>query len=140
MTTTTAATATAVPPRRRLRSIGAILAGLVLIFATSTATDSALHAAGIFPAIGQGMSDSLLALATAYRVVYSVLGCWLTARLAPRRPMKHALELGAVGVVLTTLGTIAMWDKGHHWYPLTLIAISLPAAWFGGWLRQRQVS
>jgi hypothetical protein len=135
----TNANAAAPEPSRRspLRSSVAVFAGLVLIVLTSTATDAALHAAGIFPAIGQNMSDPLLALATAYRVAYSVLGCWLAARLAPARPMAHALALGVVGIVLSTAGTIAMWDKGHHWYPLTLIAISLPTAWLGGRLHTR---
>ncbi len=135
---TNAATANApAQPRSLLRSIGAVFAGLLFIVITSTATDFALHAAGVFPAIGQDMSDSLFAIATLYRVIFSVLGCWLAARLAPARPMAHALALGAVGVVLSTIGTVAMWDKGHHWYPLTLIAVSMPAAWIGGRLPAR---
>ncbi|HYX70480.1 MAG TPA: hypothetical protein VE825_15200 [Terriglobales bacterium] len=131
------------PPRRTLGSIGAVFAGLVAIFVLSIGTDVALHAAGIFPAIGQPVSDRLLLLATAYRCVYAVAGCYLTARLAPDRPMRYALVLGVVGVILSTAGAAATWNCGPafgpHWYPLALIASSLPCAWVGGWLRERQL-
>src|SRR5882672_11609314 len=87
-------------PRRVLRRIGAVLAGLVAIFVLSIATDVALHATGVFPPWEVRMSDALFLLALSYRIVYGVAGCYLTARLAPDRPMLHALALGAVGVVL----------------------------------------
>jgi len=38
------------------------------------------------------MSDALFALALAYRLAITVLGGWLTARLAPDRPAGHALR------------------------------------------------
>lgn len=130
-------------PRRMGRSMGAVFAGLVAIFALSIGTDVTLHAAGIFPAIGQPVSDELLLLATAYRCVYAVAGCYLAARLAPGRPMRHALALGVVGVILSTAGAVATWNRGPafgpHWYPLALIASSLPCAWMGGWLREKQL-
>ncbi len=129
------------PPRHIGRSIGAVFAGLVAIFVLSLGTDEVLHIARIFPAWGQPMSDRLFALATIYRCVYAVVGCYLTARLAPARPMKHALALGIVGVVLSTAGAVGTWNRGlgPHWYPLALIATSIPCAWIGGWLRERQL-
>jgi hypothetical protein len=42
------------------------------------------------------MADALLLLATAYRTVYGVAGSDLAARLAPGRPMAHALALGVL--------------------------------------------
>lgn len=130
-------------PRRIGRSIGAIVAGLLAIFVLSLGTDVVLHATGVFPPWFQYMSDSLFVLAMAYRCVYSVLGAYLTARLAPQRPMQHALILGVIGVLLSTLGTIGTWNKGPEfgprWYPLALIAISLPLSWLGGKLRVMQL-
>lgn len=116
------------------RRIGAVLAGLVVIFVLTTAVDVALHATGVFPPLGEPMRDALFILATAYRIVFAVLGCYVTARLAPDRPMRHALILGGVGVLLSTAGAIATWNSGvgPNWYPLLLIAISLPCAWLGG--------
>ena len=82
-------------PRRIGRSIGAVLAGFLAVVILSLGTDLALHAAGIFPALGDRMSDSLFVLATVYRTIYAVLGGYITARLAPNRPMEHALVGGS---------------------------------------------
>ena len=119
-------------PRRTLRHVGAVLAGLLAIFAITTVTDIAMHATGIFPPWGQPMSGALFLVALAYRIVYGVLGCYIAARLAPDRPMRHALALGVVGVVLSTAGAVAMWAAGPAWYSLAVIGISMPCAWVGG--------
>jgi len=129
---TTETPKTATPTRHVPRRIGAVLAGLLAIFILSTATDVALHATGVFPPWGERMSDALFLLALAYRIVYGVAGCYVTARLAPDRPMQHALALGAVGVVFSTAGAVAMWDAGPAWYSLAVIAIAMPCAWAGG--------
>jgi surface polysaccharide O-acyltransferase-like enzyme len=126
------------------RSIVAIFAGLILIFVLSLVTDIVMHATGIFPPWLQPMSDSLFVLATTYRIVYSVLGCYLAARLAPRRPTLHALILGVIGVVLSFVGLVATWNKGPEfgprWYPITLVVLALPLAWIGGKLRLMQLN
>jgi hypothetical protein len=119
-------------PRRMLRRVGAVLAGLLAIFAITTVTDIVLHATGIFPPWGQPMSSVLFLVALAYRIVYGVLGCYIAARLAPDHPMRHALALGVVGVVLSTAGAVAMWEAGPAWYSLAVIGISIPCAWVGG--------
>jgi hypothetical protein len=122
-----------------LRRIGAVLAGLAAIVVFSIGTDMALRGAGVFPRLGERMSDSLLLLATAYRAVFSVAGSYLAARLAPDRPMAHALALGAVGVAVSLTGAVATWNAGAaydpKWYPLALIVIAMPCAWLGGKLR-----
>jgi hypothetical protein len=118
------------------------MAGLILIVVLSIGTDAALHAAGIFPAPGQPMSDALFVLAAAYRIVFSVAGCYLAARLAPDRPMGHALALGVLGVVVSAAGAAATWNKGPefgpHWYPLLLVVVALPCAWLGGKLSEKR--
>ena len=119
-------------PHRTLRHVGAVLAGLLAIFAITIVTDIVMHATGIFPPWGQPMSSALFLVALAYRIVYGVLGCYIAARLAPDRPMRHAMALGVVGVVLSTAGAVAMWEAGPAWYSLAVIAISLPCAWVGG--------
>ena len=121
------------------RRIGAVLAGFLTIVVLSTATDAVLHATGVYPPFGERMSDALFLLATAYRIVFGVMGCYITARLAPDRPMQHALVLGAVGTVLSTAGAVAMWDAGPAWYSLAIIAISLPCAWAGARLSVMQL-
>ena len=82
------------------KSIWAVVAGVLFIIIVTSLVDLALHALGVFPPIDQPLGDPLAALATSYRIVISIGGAWLTARLAPTKPMKHALILGLVGTVL----------------------------------------
>jgi len=134
---------TAKPRRSMVRSIGAVFAGLLFIVVLSTVTDVVMHATGVYPPWFQYMPDSLFLLATAYRIVYSILGSYLTARLAPHRPMLHALILGVVGVLLSSAGALSTWNKGPEfgpkWYPITLIVMAIPLAWVGGKLRVKQL-
>ena len=119
------------------RSILALLAGFIVNVILTFGTDFTLQAAGILPLIGRGpMNDFQSALAAAYRTVYAVIGSYMVARLAPSRPMGHALLGAAVGMVLATAGAIATWNKalGPHWYPLSLIALALPTGWAGATL------
>ncbi|WP_437820973.1 hypothetical protein [Sorangium sp. So ce1078] len=123
------------PARTTLRSVGAVLCGLVATVILTTAVDLALHASGVFPPHGERMSDSLFVLALAYRIPLNAAGCYVAARLAPARPMRHALALGSLGVALATLGAVMMWELGPAWYSLANIAIALPCAWAGARLR-----
>lgn len=121
----------------KLRRIGAVFAGLIAIFVLSTAVDIVLHATGFYPPWGEPMNDVHAFVATAYRIVISIFGCYLAARLAPDHPMRHALALGIVGVILSLAGALATWNAGlgPQWYALGLVAVSLPCAWAGGRLR-----
>jgi peptidoglycan/LPS O-acetylase OafA/YrhL len=126
----------------RGRSVAAVGAGFFATALLSLGTDVVLHAAGVFPPWGQAMSDGLYVLATIYRVVYTLLGGYLTAVLAPRRPMSHVVTLGAIGLVVATIGAAATWNAGPafgpRWYPLLLVVTALPCVWAGGMLRARR--
>jgi hypothetical protein len=118
------------------RSLLAVFAGLISNVVLSTATDLVLVAAGVFPPLAdfgrpELFSDSLLGLALVYRTVYGVFGCWLTARLAPTRPMTHSLSLGAIGFVVGVIGAVVTWGTWTSWYSLAIIATTLPSAWLG---------
>lgn len=134
------------PSRRVGRSILAVLVGMVVAIALTLATDELLHRIGVFPPWGASMVgfDGALLLATVYRTVYGVLGSYLTAWLAPSRPMGHALVGGAMGLAVSILGAAVTWNKGPafgpHWYPLALIVLALPTAWVGGLLGVKQLS
>jgi hypothetical protein len=129
--------------KRTLRSVGAVVAGALVGIILSIGTDTLLRAAGTFPALGQPMSNSLFLIATAYRTIYGIAGAYFTARLAPGRPMFHALVLGSLGLIASTVGAVVTWNSvpslGPHWYPLALIALAIPPAWLGGQLRLMQV-
>ena len=130
-------------PRRVLRRIGAVFAGMLAVIILSIATDMVMHATGVFPPWGEPMSDTLFLLATAYRIGYGVAGGYVAARLAPDRPMQHALVYGAIGLVVSIVGAMATWNAGPafgpRWYPLALVATAMPCAWAGGRLRGMQL-
>lgn len=126
-------------PHLTLRRIGAVFAGLLTIVVLSTATDAVLHAAGVYPPFPQRMADELFVLATAYRIVFGIGAGYVTARLAPDQPARHALALGVIGFVISTAGAAAMWEFGPGWYSLAIIAISIPCALAGARLRAKQL-
>jgi len=133
------------PPRPIGRSIIAVLAGMIAGVILTIGTDIVLHAIGVFPPWGQSMAgfEGALLLATIYRTIYGVAGSYIAARLAPDRPMLHALALGALGLAVSIAGTLVTWNRGPafgpHWYPLALIVLALPQAWAGGKLREIQL-
>ena len=113
------------------KSIGAVLAGFLAIVILSVGTDTILEQAGVLPE-GALFDTGLLLLALMYRSLYSVIGAYITARLAPNQPMRHALALGLLGIGVSSLGTLAARDLGPAWYGLALVLVSLPLAWLGG--------
>jgi hypothetical protein len=120
--------------RRWGRSVVAVLAGCIAGAVPAIVTDQVLHAAGVYPPSSVRMSDGLFVLATAYRLVFAVLGSYVIAWLAPEKPMQHALIGGLIGLVVSAAGAIATWnlDIGPHWYSLLLAITALPCSWLGG--------
>ena len=133
-------TAAAVPtrphPRRLARSVGAVAAGFAIVAGLSLAADQLFHVLGVYPPWGEPMhdpGDNVLALA--YRIAFTILGGYVTARLAPHAPVRHAIILGIIGTVLAFLGavaTITQFDFGPDWYPISLVITALPCTWVGG--------
>ena len=122
------------------KSVWAVVAGVLFIVVVSTLVDIVLHAFRVFPPMKQPLNDSLALLATSYRVVISIAGAWLTARLAPEKPMTHAIILGIVGTFLGLVGVVATWNQGlgPRWYPVLLAALAIPQCWLGGKLYELQ--
>jgi len=132
-------TKTSTHPRRLWRSTGAVILGFFAVVVLSLGTDQVLHVLGVYPPWGQPMHDpGLNLLALSYRSVYAVVGSYITARLAPHTPMRHALALGVVGLVLSVAGVIATsgMDLGPRWFPIALVLTALPCAWLGGLLHR----
>jgi hypothetical protein len=135
-------TTTSTQSRNLWRSTGAVMAGFFAVVVLSLATDQLLHVVKVYPPWGQPMHDpGLNLLALSYRIVYAIAGSYIAARLAPRNPMRHALLLGVIGLVLSAAGAIGAMSMnlGPAWYPLALVVTALPCAWLGGLLyRKRQ--
>lgn len=128
------------PPRRLWQSTGAIVAGFFAVVVLSLGTDQLLHVLNVYPPWGQPMYEAgLCLLALSYRIVYTVLGSYIAARLAPRAPMRHAMILGGIGFVVGTAGAIATipMQLAPAWYPIAIAVTALPCAWLGGALYRR---
>jgi MFS family permease len=116
------------------KSIWAVAAAIVFNVVATTLVDIALHAVGVFPPLKDPLSDAQSAIATSYRVVFGIAGAWLTARLAPRNPMKHVMILGVLGTAVGLVGVFVTWNAGlgPHWYPILLAVLAIPQSWVGG--------
>lgn len=125
-----------VAPQRRLgRSVLAVVAGFLTVVVLSIGTDQLLHMLKVYPPWDQPMHEpGLNLLALSYRIVYTILGAYLAARLAPHSPMRHAWVLGFIGLLLGTLGAIVAipMHLGPSWYPIAIVLTALPCAWLGG--------
>ncbi len=128
---------------RSLHSVAAILAGLLAIVVLSLGTDVVLHALSIYPPWGQPMHEtSLNVLALSYRCVYGMIGGYVAASLAPHNPMRHALILGAIGMILGALGGISatIANLGPIWFSIALVLTTVPCVWVGARLQQRRAA
>jgi hypothetical protein len=133
-------TATRARPRRLLQSTAAVIAGFIAVVGLSLGTDQVLHLLQVYPPWGEPMyAPGLNLLALSYRIVYTVLGSYLTARLAPHSPMRHVWTLGAIGLVAGVAGVVASipLNLGPAWYPIAIALTALPCAWLGGVLYRR---
>ena len=115
------------------KSIWAVIAGVIFVIVVSILVDIVLHAAKVLPPLGVPMDDRSSLIATSYRVVIGIAAGYMTAKLAPSNPMKHALILGTIGTVLGTVGVLASWGSklGPAWYPIALAVLAIPQSWLG---------
>ena len=125
-----------------LRSALAIATGFVLIGALAFGTGALLRGAmpGAFDAAGNPTTLPLMLLTTLYVGAYATLGCYLAARLAPSHPMRHALVLGLLGLVLNVATSVALWDTVPAWYVGANVLLTMVWAWLGGRLRERELA
>jgi hypothetical protein len=121
-----------------LRSTGAVVAGLATVVVLSTGADAIAHGVGFYPPLGETQPGWTLIVALAYRTGFTVAAGYLTAMLAPRNGLKHAVVLGIIGTLLGALGAVSMWSYGDQWYPIALTVLAVPSTWLGGWLRTRR--
>jgi hypothetical protein len=119
---------------KTLKSIGAVVAGFLTVVVLSIGTDKILEATGVFPPPSDtGLFVTwMLLLALVYRSLYTVAGGWVTAKLAPSKPMAHVTVLGILGTLGGIAGIVAGWNLSDHWYPIALAITAFPLIWIGG--------
>ena len=107
----------------------------VLIVSTSTALLSATW----LSSAGSEIAAQSLALASVCGLGFATLGGWLTALVAQRAPLAHAIALSLLLAITWGLYTFT----GNSTGPLTLsllnITISIAGVMTGGWIRLAQI-
>jgi len=135
-------TSVAISESRPLRSTAAVLAGFLSVAVLSLATDQVLHVLDVYPPWGEPMWDPRLnLLALSYRILYTILGGYIAAALAPHAPMRHVAIVGGIGTIAGIAGAVAaitMADLGPDWYPIALAVTGFPCVWLGGVMRVRR--
>lgn len=130
-------------PRRLGRSIASVFLGFLSVMVLSLGTDQVLHVLNVYPPWGQSMHEpGLNLLALSYRCLYTIIGGYLTARLAPHAVMRHVLILAISGFLMGTLGVVGTWNMnlGPRWYPIAIAVTGAPLTWLGGVLYSRRQS
>jgi hypothetical protein len=122
----------------------AVAAGFLVTAAASIATDGLMRATAIFPSSPHRMSDALYVVAWTYRAIFTVAGGYVTVRLAPNRPWRHAWILAGIGMAISLAGVIGFYlnggpELGPAWYPLAVMIAGIPCVWVGGRLALRSV-
>jgi len=118
-----------------LRSILSVLAGWAAVVVLVVLTDLALGK--MFPSeyvAGKMPPDRLSALSLATSTLYSVLGGWITAKLALSSPWRHALYLIVWGELMGVLSAVMTWGLMPWWYHAGLLAAWPLAIAAGCWL------
>lgn len=78
--------------------------------------------------------------ATLHGSFFTALGGYVAARLAPEEPLRHALIVGALSLVLAILLTITPGEgpEAAWWVDALGYLLVVPAAAAGGWLGGRR--
>ena len=93
----------------------------------------------VYPPYGQPMYETnLLLIAISYRILFSLLGGYLTAMWAKERAKKAVWILASIGSVLWLIGGIVMWEYGPAWYSLGGALTGIPITLVGGKIFERR--
>lgn len=119
--------------KETLKSIWAVFAGFAATGILSMLMDLVLQKTGVMktdPFVANPVW--LIATIILYRTIFNTFGFYVTARIAPDKPMKHVLILATICIVLSLGMLVVMWNIPPRWYPVSLMLLTLPAAWLGG--------
>lgn len=126
------------------RSILAVIAGIATLTATSFAIEAAADAVlmRLFPhalpsraAISQNLASGIFLLV--YTSGCVAAGGYVTAWIARRSPIWHAVAMGVIQEALTVWAMVSLPNVAplRNW--IATLVLTVPVAWCGGLLRAR---
>src|SRR5580700_7487337 len=130
-----------------IRSVLAVLAGIVTLTLTSFAIEAAANPLllRLFPKAlpnTAALENNLFAnlFMYLYTTLCVVAGGYVAAWLARRAPVRHAVIMGAIQFGLTVLAMVSLGLAAplRNW--IVSLVLTVPAAWIGGILRAKGAS
>jgi hypothetical protein len=117
-----------------IRSALAVLAGILALTVSSFAIEAVVN-----PLMTQVMIQKVPAriFTLAYTLLCVAAGGYVTAWLAHRAEVRHAVIMGAIEAVFTVGAMLALPGHAPLWSWIAGIALIIPAAWLGGMLRAK---
>ncbi len=123
------------PGHTMTRSILAVVVGYFIF---------ALSAFAFFKLSGQPPHQAaptpVMIESIAVGMVFALLGGYVAARLARRRPVAHGVGVAAVLALGATISLFSALGKGAVWSQMAALVLMAPCAVLGGWLRFRRVA
>jgi len=117
------------------RSIVAVVVGYV-VFAVS--------AFAFFQISGQPPHQAaplpIMVESIAFGMVFALLGGYVAAWLAQRRPVAHGAGVAAVLAIGAAVSLLSTLGKGAVWSQVAALMLMAPCAVLGGWLRLKQAA
>ena len=120
-----------------LRSILAVIAGIVVLSIASFAIEGVISVIVDSRALGQQVWFRMLTMG--YTLVCVGAGGHVAAWVARRMEAGHALILGGIQVVFTIGAMMQLRQSEPRWTWIVGIALIMPAAWLGGMIRARPI-
>jgi hypothetical protein len=129
--------------RTAFKHIGAVLAGFIVTLVLTRGMDILLESIGVFPTVEEQQKYGFNILwmnvvAILYRIIFTILGGYLVAKLSPSKLMRNVNILGVVGVIVAVIGNIIvsqipkMANVLPVWFSIALVLIAFPSVWLGG--------
>lgn len=121
------------------KSIGVILLSFAIIALMSVLTDFLLEKIGVLPNPEKGLFETwAILLVLFYRAIYTVFAGFIIARLAPNKPILHAIILGVIGTSITlwAISSPEFAQKSTLWFGYTLAILTIPCLWLGVKIQQ----
>jgi len=123
------------------RSILSIIFGYLIVVAFVVGGEMALTA--LFPEAapqpGELPDSAYLVYNLTSGFFCMVIGGYVTAVMAGRGAMKHAIGLATISIAMSMVSMVKYGQEQPIWYSVALMFMALPSALLGGFLRARQM-
>ena len=124
-----------------MRSLLAVVLGYVVMLVAFLGAETALTAVApeLIPQKGKPTDPLYFVFQLTTGFFFIGIGGYVTALLAGRSEMKHALGLGALSIAMSIVSRLQYPGDEPLWYSIALMFLAIPGALAGGYYRVRQM-